>query len=168
MQGARCLPAHDEAGEHVHDEGDVDEPGVRAHIRQIRHPELVRPLGAEVALHQIFRAVRELARGRGEGPLASGGAADPQLTHETGDGAAGDPDALSVQLAPDLAGAVDREVGGEHASDLGLQLLVAASTLRGRSGPGLVVGGGGDRQQRADRLDPELRLVFLDVGDHRF
>ena len=38
---------------------------------------------------------------------------------------------------------------------------------RGRTALGGVVGGGGDRQGAADRLDPEELPVRVDVADHR-
>jgi hypothetical protein len=64
-----------------------------------------------------------------------------------------------VQLAPELAGAVDAEVLGVDPPDLGLQLGVAAPAGRGRPVAGGVVGGRGDRQQLADRLDPNRSLL---------
>ena len=141
---------------------------MRAHVRQVCHPQLVWSLRGEVALDQVGGPVREPTRGRGVRRLAPGGAADPQLAHQAGNGAASYLDAFAVQLAPELAGSVDVKVRAEHTSDLDLQLLVTKTPRRGRAGPGHVVGGGGDRQQLADRLDPELCLVVLDVGDHRF
>src|SRR5215216_1533386 len=52
------------------------------------------------------------------------------------------------------------------AGDLRLQLLVAQRPGRERPALGGVVGGGGDRQQLADRLDPKPVLVTVDIGDH--
>ncbi len=50
----------------------------------------------------------------------------------------------------------------------GLELLVAHGA--GRRGPalGLVVGGWGELQDLADRLDPEPFLVAFDVSDYLF
>jgi hypothetical protein len=79
--------------------------------------------------------------------------------HQPLHGAAGHSDPFAVQLPPDLAGAVDAEVLGMHPGDLSLQLLVAQRPGRGRPARGGVVGGRGDRQQLADRLDPEPVLV---------
>ena len=53
-------------------------------------------------------------------------AGEPQLSHQALDGAAGDADALPVELGPDLVGAVDVEVLGPCTRAISrLQLLVA-------------------------------------------
>src|SRR5262249_30985182 len=64
----------------------------------------------------------------------------------------------------DLLDPVDAEVLLVHARDLHLQLLVAYSAGRGRPGLGGVVGGRGDLQHLADRLDPELVTVGVNEG----
>jgi hypothetical protein len=64
-----------------------------------------------------------------------------------------------VQLPPELAGAVDPEVVVVDPADLDLQLGVADRTIRRWTLAVLVVGGRGDRQQLADRLDPEPVLL---------
>jgi hypothetical protein len=63
--------------------------------------------------------------------LAAADAFQAQFAHEALDGAAGHRDPFTVQLPPDLAGAVDPEVLGMHPDDLGLQLLVAQRPGRG-------------------------------------
>ena len=91
--------------------------------------------------------------------------------HQAGHRAAGDVEALALQLPPDLANAVDAEVRLEHASDLDLQSLIP---LRPSRQPGgidalgdmVVVGRRGDRQHLADRLDPMRLAVIVDERDH--
>ncbi len=64
-----------------------------------------------------------------------------------------------LQLPPDLANAIDAEVLPEDTTYLDLQADIAAGTDRQAIhvqslGDVLVVGGWGNRQQPADRLDP--------------
>jgi hypothetical protein len=80
--------------------------------------------------------------------LATARALQAQLTHQPLHGAAGHGDPFTVQLPPDLAGAIDTEVLGMHAGDLGLELGVAHDSGRGGSPGGVVVGRWGDRQTR--------------------
>lgn len=56
--------------------------------------------------------------------LAANGALQTHVLHQPGHRAAGDIDALSPQLPPDLAHAVDPPVRFEHPPDLGAQLRV--------------------------------------------
>ena len=53
-----------------------------------------------------------------------------------------------------------------HPDDLRSQLLVSYCPHRRRPRPGGVVGARGELQHAADRLDPELVTVIIDVGDH--
>jgi putative transposase len=91
--------------------------------------------------------------------LAPDDALDTHVLHQSGDCATGDFEAFPIQLTPDLAHAVDAPVLSEDTLDLGPQRCVApcASRQSGRIGPlrqVIVVGGRGDRQNPADRLDP--------------
>jgi IS30 family transposase len=98
--------------------------------------------------------------------LPAAHARKPELAHELLHRAAGHRDPLPVQLPPNLAGAVDRKVVVIDPTDLDLELGVAHGPGRGRSAAGGVVGGRGDRQHPADRLDPEpvlLRSVSEDT-----
>jgi hypothetical protein len=165
-QRPRGLPAHDEAAEGVDDEGHIDEPGPGRHVGEVRHPQLGRPGRREVPLHQVRGSGGGRIRRGGPPGLATADALKAQLTHQPFHGAAGHRDPLPVQLPPDLPGAVDPEVLGMHPGDLDLQLGIAGRTRRGGSAAGGVVGGRGDRQHLADRLDPEPVLVTVDVGDH--
>jgi len=91
--------------------------------------------------------------------------------HQPRHGAASDVEAFPPQLPPDLAHAVDAEVLLEHASHFDLQGFIALGPGRqpGRIAPlgdMAVVGGRGDRQHLADRLDPMRLAVIVDEGDH--
>src|ERR1700758_5634763 len=87
--------------------------------------------------------------------------------HQTLDCAAGDVKTLPPQLPPDLAHAVDLEILGEHTPDLRLEShipLCPGRQLRriGPLGGMLMVGGRGDRQDLADRLDPIRHAMIVD------
>jgi hypothetical protein len=74
---------------------------------------------------------------------------------------------------PDLAHTVDAEVRLEHTAYLNLQLRIPTRSRRGLGGidtpRGMsMIGGRGDRQHRADRLDPVGVPVIVDKGDHDF
>jgi hypothetical protein len=74
--------------------------------------------------------------------------------------------ALAAQGPPQLAHAVHPEVGGMDSGDVGLQCLITDGS-RGRwPALGRIVGRWGDRQDLADRLDPEGRPVLVDVVAH--
>src|SRR5690606_31986427 len=109
----------------------------------------------------------------GDRPRAALAVADQAfLAHEPLDGAAGDPDAVLVELVPDLVGAVHRQVLFEDPSDLRHQLGVAQRSLRGLALLGNVVGVRGDpaavlTQHPADRLDPEAVAMVVDERDQR-
>ena len=123
-------------------------------------------VGGEVAL-----APGRRARGRGRRatvvrlscPARPG---EPSVAHQPGHPVAADRDALAVQLPPHLAGPVDAELSLCTRAICGLQLGVADRPRRRRAAPGGVVGGRGDLQHPADRLDPERVPVGVDVRDH--
>jgi ATP-dependent exoDNAse (exonuclease V) alpha subunit len=72
--------------------------------------------------------------------------------------------ALTVELQPDLAGAVDAVVLGVDPADVAVQLRIADLPGRPRSGIPAVVGGGGDLQLIDHTTAAGARLVL--VGDH--
>src|SRR3982074_3543432 len=78
-------------------------------------------------------------------------------------GAAGHADAFAVQLPPHLAGSVHLVVVVEHSLDLPAQAAVADATPARRPLFRRVVARRGDLQHRADRLDPKLVAVRIDV-----
>src|SRR5581483_3484710 len=66
----------------------------------------------------------------------------------------------------DLVGAVDPEVLVPDATNLGLQPLVPHLPRRGRPGRRRVIGGRGELQHAADRLDPPALAVHVDEAHH--
>jgi hypothetical protein len=78
----------------------------------------------------------------------------------------GDPDAFTVELTPDLPGAIDTVVLRVHPADLRQELLVVQRTSRKGSIPRGVVGGHLGLEHRADGLDPEETPVLGDEAGH--
>lgn len=105
--------------------GDVDDAAPRGDVRQIRHPELIRAFGREVALDQVQRAVGEVSRNGCPDPPAPHDAFEPDVAHQTRDRAPGDDEALALQLLPNPLGAVDVLVLVPDALDLDAKRLVA-------------------------------------------
>jgi len=127
----------------------------------------------ELPVHPIKRAWRGLVRYGGFDGFAANDAVQPNASHKPSDGAAGDVVTLPLQLSPDLAHAIDMEVLVEHPAYLDLHGDVASGagrqTVDVRAfGDDIIIGGWGNRQQPADRLDPEHRAVCIDEGNHRF
>ncbi len=82
-------------------------------------------------------------------------------------------DLVTAPGGPDIAHAADAPVLLEHAQHLGLLRLVAPRKIRepGRVGPlrqAIMVGGQGDRQDAADRLDPVCPSMSVDERRHHF
>ena len=130
MGGAVDPRTDDTARVGVDDECDVDEALPRRHVREVTHPEPVRNRRPELAVHVVVRTWRGLVGNGRSRPFAPDDAFDPHLLHQLGDGAARDLDAFAAHLPPDLAHAVDPEVGVEHAPDLGPQFGIALRTRR--------------------------------------
>jgi UvrD-like helicase C-terminal domain len=94
----------------------------------------------------------------------------PKGLHQPCHGAAGNIVALTLQLPPHLAHAIDAEVLLEHPLNFWLQGVIPSRSRRqpGRIGaPGSMrmVGRRGDRQHPADRLDPIRPAVIVDEGE---
>src|SRR5712692_3570529 len=159
-------PAYDPAAEGVDHEGHVDEAGPGAHIGQVGNPEPVRRGSHETALDQVLRPLGDLAWQRGPLHRASSDTDQLELAHQPPHPVTADLEALPVELAPDLVGAVDAVVVLVDPSDLRLHRLVADSTGAGRPGGGRVVGRGGNLQHPADRLDPPTLPVGVDEAHY--
>src|SRR5579862_8075648 len=67
---------------------------------------------------------------------------------------------------PDFANTVDTEVGPVHPRDLVPEQTIAVSTGRSWPAASSVVRGRGDLQHSADRLDPKVAALCLDVAGH--
>ena len=164
-------PADDPSRIGVDDKGDIDEARPGRDVGEVGDPQHVRRRGMELAIDVIERAWCRLVAHRGADRLAADDAFEAHGLHQAGDRAAGDIEALALQLPPDLADAVDAEVRLEHTSDLILQSLIPLRPSRqpGRIdalGDMVVVGRRGDRQHLADRLDPMRLAVIVDERDH--
>ncbi len=165
-------PANDPPGIGIDNEGDVNEARPGGDICEIRHPQPIGRGRIELPIDVIERARRGLVADRGAYWFASDHTLKAQFTHQPLDGAAGDGETLPPHLSPDLANTVHFEVLGEHARNRGLEILIAPRP-RGQAiwilslGNMLVVGGWGDRQNPADRLDPIGCPVIIDKRDHR-
>ena len=112
------LPADDEAAVGIDDEGHVDEARPGAHEGQVGQPEAVPILCREVAADEVGRPGRLRIGDRRAPLLAAHRALEAQRVHEELDRAAGDRDALAVQLPPDFTGAVDAVVLPVDTADL--------------------------------------------------
>ena len=142
----------------IDDKGDVDEARPSRYIGEVGYPELIGSLGCEVALNQIGRSGRHLISDGGALLFAPSYAFEAHITHQPLDDAPGDRYSLALQLTPDLAGAVDAEVGGMDTGDLNFEFLVSYGTGRWRPLFYFIVGRRGNRQVTADRLAPKRSL----------
>src|SRR5437870_5426428 len=171
-QRGRRPPANDPTREHVDDERTVHEPAPRGDVRQIGDPQLVRPHGLELPRHQIRRSRRRGIRDRRHCELPPAHrACEAQAPHQARHRTAGDGLPFALELLPDFADAVDLAVLLPHATDVLAQSLVPPRPPWPAVGIAipcfeLVVQRRGDRQDRADRLDPELLPVLVDEPDH--
>jgi hypothetical protein len=118
MRRSRHPPANDPAGEDIDDEGDVHKALPGRHVGEIRHPQHVRLRRPELPVHLVRRARRSLVSDGGPGLLAADGATQAHPPHQAFHRATGYHGAFPAKLPPDLAGAVDPEVGHVHLPDL--------------------------------------------------
>jgi hypothetical protein len=140
-------------------------------VGEVRHPQLVRPIRLELPVYPVQRARRLRIGHGGAHRLASAHTAQPGQPHQPLDGAARNHQALAVQLAPDLVGAVDLQVLVEHTLHLGQQLGITLGSLWQQRAMALTRGvptvrRRGDLQRCADRLDPQAGAVLVDEGVH--
>src|SRR3981189_276999 len=127
----------------------------------------------ELPVDVIQRARRRLIADRRPHGLAADRALQAQARHQPLDGAAGNREAFSPQLPPDLPHAVDAEVLREDPLNLDLQFGVPLRTGRTLAdvdplGDLRMVGRRGDWQYLADRLDPPHLPIIIDERDHGF
>jgi hypothetical protein len=99
---------------------------------EIGHPELVGPLGPEIALDQIARQCCAVVGNRRAASPASNHSLQAHPAHKSLDRTARSHDALPPQLPPDLAGAVDLQISLVNALDLANQFGIA--TAAGQAG----------------------------------
>src|SRR5262249_17010987 len=173
MHRAGDTPADDAARKHIDDESHVYESRPGRDVCEIGDPELIRPNGSEQALDQISRIFRLVASDSGSAFATAHNPLQPERSHQSFDGTAGDGDAIPSQLPPNLAGGVDLEDIIVHASDFTRNLGIASKARRFSLRLSLsrflfVVGRGGDRQLLADRLDTIRGSVLVDKRHHYF
>jgi len=147
--GANRFPAHDAPGEHVDDKGDVDDPRPRRAVGEIRNPQGIWSLGAEVPLHQVGGPHRSGVSPGGEAVAGSGGALDAEDPHQPGDLVTADVDAGAHRGGVQLAAPIDGVVGHEQAQQQWRQHRVGDGPGRRRPGLGRPIRRRGDLQ-RAD------------------
>src|SRR5690606_25062272 len=99
--------------------------------------------------------------------LATAHTLQAQAFHQTFDRAAGNGDAFSVELLPDLVGTVDLHVGSPHTFDVRSQCTVTLCALTSQGRVALLGGVApiarrGDLQHLADRLDPVGLSMLID------
>ena len=151
------LPADDPAAEHVEDEGEEDDPLPAAQVGQVGDPQLVGPLGGEVALDEVGPP-----SGLGIGPrrpprlAASLRPLDALAAHQPLHVPAPDELAGATQRLPRAPVAVGVVVGGVDLADALEQALVVDRPLRALSAVALEVGGRRHVQGSADELDSEV------------
>lgn len=126
---------------------------------------------SELPVDVIERAWRRLVADGGSQRLAANDALQTHHAHQAGNRAAGDADTLPLHLPPDLSHAIDGEVVVEDTPDHGLERVVPLGAIRQPVGftpfgDMVVVGGRGNRQHLADRLDPMRIPVIVDERDH--
>src|SRR5947209_17913260 len=137
-------------------------------MREIADPQTVGRRGCEVTVDEVPRPLGLPVRDCRAPLLASDRALKAGLLHQAFDGAAGDVDAFAAQRPPHLAHAIDAEVLGVNLADALDQLGVALSLSAGIAPASLdlVIGGWGDLERLADRLDPVLVAKGIDHRAH--
>ncbi len=168
----RHAPTDDGAREDIDDEGDVREAFPRRNIRDVGDPKLIRAVRTKLPLDEVRHAFGKFARlRRDDERLASSGAAQARVSHETFDGAACDFAAFFAELPPHLRGAINAVVTRcVNAPHLGQKLFVTQlpkrATARIKSSRRVfVVGRRGHLQHVANALDPVLASMLVDEVD---
>jgi len=122
-------PADDAPSKNVDHEGDIDETLASQDVGKIADPQLVRPLGLELAVDPVERARRLRIGYRCAHDLATHDTAQAGLAHQALYRAAGHRRSLTSQLAPPLVGAVDLQVRLPDPFNVDTQHVVALNTV---------------------------------------
>jgi len=161
------LPADHAAREDIDHEREEQQALPAAQVGEVRHPELVRPLRAEVTVHAIGWPLGGRVRRRRAPRLAAPlGALDAVGAHQPLDAVAADVDALALERQPRSAVAIAVVVRGVHPLDALKQPLVADRSRAALAALALVVGVRRHAQGPADRLDAEAAAVLVDEAAH--
>src|SRR5690625_4857876 len=164
-------PANDPAGIGVDDEGHIDEALPGGYEREVAHPQAVRRRCLELPIDMIERTGGRLVASRGLYLLAADHPFQAHAAHQPRHRAAGDREAFALLLPPHLTHPIIAEVLLDATPHLPVQDLILPGARRaaGRIDPTrnmFMIGGRGDRQQPADRLDPVIASLIIDEGDH--
>lgn len=158
----------------VEHERDVNPPGPRPDIGEVRHPELIGAEPREVPVEEVSGPGLPRIRVDRTLPLPADHAGDAQLPHEAFDRAAGDVEPLTAQAEPELARAENLPLLPPRRQDDRLPPLVRHLPRRRAAPSGVVVGRWGDLhvvlpQHGADRLDtppqPAITAVLMLVDE---
>jgi hypothetical protein len=141
--------ADDEARIHINDERDIGKALPSRDEGEVGDPELVRPVGRELALDQVARPGRGQVRPGGAEVCLADHALQALGAHQALYGAACHGYFLTVHLAPDLVGAIDLAVGLPGAVDIPREGGVPLGTVRlhvgvAQAGGMATIGGRGD------------------------
>lgn len=151
--------ADDVSGKGIDDERDVDEAAPGPYVRKVGNPQRIGPIGVKFPVHLVERARDRLVIDRRFHGLPTYSTCQTHPPHQAFHCATSHLDAVSFELPPNLSRAVDLEVRLPHPLDFLAKPLIIAAARRFLLRIGLprgmgVVGGRGDRQLPADRLDP--------------
>jgi hypothetical protein len=120
----RQLPADDPPCVNVKNDGEVAPPFPGVDVREVGQPQLVGPIRAEVALHQILGRNRRETRDRRAARRPFAHAFDAIPPHQAFHRAAGNADLLALELLPCLQLPVDLERLGMNTMDLAEDKLI--------------------------------------------
>ena len=118
------LPAHNPPGEYINHKGHISEAPPGRYIGEVRNPELIGTRCAEVAIDPILRADQCPVRTGDLHCPAPPDTTKAHIAHQSLYRAAGNPDAFTVKLTPDLVGAVDLMILLPHPVDVDAQGLI--------------------------------------------
>ena len=171
LHRGRGTPADNTTRKHIDHEGNVDRPGPRLHIGEVRNPQLVRTVCHEQPVHLVIWARLRCVRVRGDDLFAPKHAFEAQIAHQPLYRASCDVLIVSEQNMPDLPRPIELAVvfpcGIDLDADIRVRLCPRRSTLRiTRDGAPLIIGRLGDLQHFTHRLDPELSPMFLNESSH--
>src|SRR5215210_775139 len=109
LEVVRHGPAYNLSGVGVEHEGEVEPPLPSPDVSDVRHPQAVRSLGSEVALHQVRSRGSTLgvrAEGRASLPPWASASEESGFAHQTSYAFSGAPHAERFQLEVDPRSAV--------------------------------------------------------------